>query len=174
VPAIPTVLSLPMVEQLIKWGERSASRSSFAAFLNMVDRRRHWHRRARERTVGEPVFLAAEIPYASIVEQMAVRRMPLGAYAAREAAAIAFIALWEELQVRLERRAPEDPSEDDRWSAMRRVIDTLINRFGPEWESPSGIAEPESPDVVHVFDADRPDLCKRRQVLELRECGAPS
>jgi hypothetical protein len=39
VPTIPTVLSLRMVARLIKWADRSDSRSELAAFFSMVDRR---------------------------------------------------------------------------------------------------------------------------------------
>ena len=47
------------------------------------------------------VFLNGQVPYASIVEQMAVRRLPLAEFAPREPATMAFAEIWTELQTRL-------------------------------------------------------------------------
>jgi cellulose biosynthesis protein BcsQ len=49
-------------------------------------------------------MLATDIPYASDVEQMGLRRAPLETYARKCQAAGAYRELWEELQGRLDRR----------------------------------------------------------------------
>src|SRR5262249_4840735 len=78
VPAIPTALSIRMVAELVRQAEWSRSRSSLAAVLNMVDRRRPLHRRACELAAGHPeLFLSPQIPYARLLEQISARRLPL-------------------------------------------------------------------------------------------------
>ena len=91
VPTIPTVLSLRTLARMIKWADRSDSSLELAAFFSMVDRRKTLHRRACEWAHPE-VFLAGQIPYASVVEEMAARRMPLASFAPRDPATIAFAA----------------------------------------------------------------------------------
>jgi hypothetical protein len=63
---------------------------------SMVDRRRKLHAAALEANPDWPV-----IPMASIVEAMAVRRMPVGKFAGRTAGAQAFAALWQAIERRL-------------------------------------------------------------------------
>ena len=68
---------------MIKLAKSSRSRSLLAAVFNMVDHRKTLHRRACElATEHSDLFLPIGIPYASVVEQMATRRMPTAAYAA--------------------------------------------------------------------------------------------
>ena len=91
VPTIPTVLSLRTLAQLIKWADRSESRTRFAPFFSMVDRRKTLHRRVSDWSTGEvELFMRQQIPYASVVEQMAIRRMPLAVFAPRDPATLAF------------------------------------------------------------------------------------
>src|SRR5262245_38409859 len=72
VPAIPTVLSLRMVAELIRQAQWSRSRSSLTAVFNMVDHRKTLHRRACQMAAEHPeLFLSAGIPYDTVVEQMA-------------------------------------------------------------------------------------------------------
>jgi chromosome partitioning protein len=134
VPTLPAVLSLRMVARLIKWADRSDSRAELAAFFSMVDRRKMLHRRVYEWSAGHPdVFLSAQIPYASVVEQMPVRRMPLPAFAERDAATCAFAALWSELETRLERREGESEESEaparDKWRRLLEVVKSLIRRL---------------------------------------------
>src|SRR5262249_27100985 len=129
-PAIPTVLSLRMVAQLVRQAECSRSRASLAAVFNMVDRRKTLHRQACELAAGHPeIFLRAEIPYASVVEQMAARRAPTAVYAAHTTAATAFAEIWGELQTRLCRE--NDDREGRRWAAVLGGIELLTERL--EW-----------------------------------------
>jgi cellulose biosynthesis protein BcsQ len=63
---------------------------------SMVDRRRKLHAEALEKHPNWPV-----IPMASIVESMAARRAPVGAFAARTAGGQAFTSLWQAIEKRL-------------------------------------------------------------------------
>jgi len=177
-PAIPTVLSLRMIAELIKQAECSRSRASLAAVFNMVDRRKTLHRQACELAAEYPeLFLRAEIPYASVVEQMAARRAPTAVYAANTTAASAFAALWNELQTRLGR--DRDNPEGRRWAAVLGGIESLIARLesterrfnGPRVVSAAG--EPARADadgtVVHRFDTEQRDLERCGHALELHE-----
>ena len=63
---------------------------------SMVDRRRSLHRAALESQTGWPA-----IPMASTVEQMTVRRKPLGAFAPNSPPAQAFSTLWTQVERQL-------------------------------------------------------------------------
>lgn len=192
VPTIPTVLSLRMVARIIKWADRSDSPSELAVFFNMVDRRKVLHRRACDWSMGHSgVLLAGQIPYASIVEQMTVRRMPLPAFAARDLAATAFAGIWAELEARLQQREEgRHPPQDNRRHLLRS-IESLIEwlESGGVQNSGASLASASAPeshpaarspfaidsggsndfDFVHSFDTDDRDLQRRGYVLELRE-----
>ncbi|MEO0463006.1 MAG: ParA family protein [Pseudomonadota bacterium] len=64
--------------------------------LSMVDMRRTLHREAREANAKWPV-----IPAASAIEQCAVERKPVGAFAPRAPAARAFAQLWTAIERKL-------------------------------------------------------------------------
>lgn len=64
--------------------------------LSMLDMRRTLHREAREATPDWPV-----IPYASVVEQGAVRQKPVGAFAPSSPAAQWFEGLWKAIDLKL-------------------------------------------------------------------------
>jgi cellulose biosynthesis protein BcsQ len=141
VPATPTVLSLRMVAQTIRQAECARSRASLAAVFNMVDRRLTRHRRACELAVEHPeIFFRAEIPYASVVEQMAARRAPIAVYAAHTTAARAFAGVWGELDTRLSRQ--EDRREERRWAADLGGIESLIARLESTERSPASAETP--------------------------------
>ena len=65
----------------------------------MVDRRRSLHRAALESQTGWPA-----IPMASTIEQMTVRRKPLGAFAPASPSAQAFASLWTQVERQLSGR----------------------------------------------------------------------
>jgi cellulose biosynthesis protein BcsQ len=174
VPAIPTVLSLRMVAELIRQGDRSRSRSSLAAVFNMVDQRKTQHRRAIQLAAEHPeLFFSTAIPYASVVEQMAARRMPTAVYAAQTTAARAFTAIWHELQTRLSRN--EDDREEQRWTSAGSGIESLIARLEstePRLTEPSAASPPDvraGLDIVHCFDTENRDLERYGHRVELRE-----
>jgi len=143
VPTIPTILSLRMVARLVKWADRSDSPAALVAFLSMVDRRKGLHRRAAECCADHrEIFLEGEVPYASVVEEMTVRRLPLPAFAPRDPATRAFGDIWSQLQtLLLERRAPSRSPR--RWRLVLEAIESLIARLEPtdaEWHPPQGSA----------------------------------
>lgn len=67
--------------------------------LSMLDLRRTLHREAREANPKWPA-----IPYASVIEQCAVRQMPVGAFAPSSPAARQFAALWDAIDRKLAQR----------------------------------------------------------------------
>jgi cellulose biosynthesis protein BcsQ len=198
VPTIPTVLSVRTIARLIRRAERAESPADLLAFFSMVDRRKRLHRRACDWARNHPdIFLTAEVPYASIVEQMAVRRLPLAAFATRDPAAIAFAEIWTELRARLEQRASKDAGRsEDRplrsWAARLRAIESLMARlerpdaddaaeagtpvidFGERRRThrralPEGGPLVGDAYVIHRFDTDERDLERNRHLLELHE-----
>ncbi|WP_091145028.1 ParA family protein [Novosphingobium sp. CF614] len=64
--------------------------------LSMLDMRRTLHRQAQETNPNWPA-----IPYASVVEQCAVHRQPVGALAPHSPAAQAFAKLWNAIERKL-------------------------------------------------------------------------
>jgi cellulose biosynthesis protein BcsQ len=177
-PAIPTVLSLRMIAELVKQAECSRSQALLAAVFNMVDRRKTLHRQACELAAEYPeLFLRAEIPYASVVEQLSARRAPTAVYAAQTVAAAAFNEVWDELQTRLCRE--RDDRDGRRWARVLSGIESLIARVesterrinGPRAVPAAG--EPSHADangsVVHRFDTEQQDLERCGHALELHE-----
>ena len=141
VPTIPTVLSLRTLVQVIEWADRSNSAFVLAAFFNMVDRRKNLHRRACEWAAGRPdVMLPEQIPYTSVVEQMAIRRMPMPAFAARDTATAAFAAIWTELQTRMRQRGERRAGPTREWRYRLRAVESLMAQLESEgaasWEPP--------------------------------------
>ena len=67
--------------------------------LSMLDMRRGLHKQAQETNPNWP-----SIPYASVVEQCAVHRQPVGALAPQSPAAQAFARLWNAIEKKLEQR----------------------------------------------------------------------
>jgi len=193
VPTIPTVLSLRMVARIINRADRSDSPAELAAFFSMVDRRKALHRRACDWSAGHPeVLLTGQIPYASIVEEMTVRRMPLPAFAVRDSATSAFALIWTEIQARLQQRGEGSPRPRDRWAHLLRAIESLIVRLesagGDDAGSVSQALDVNADDgrrlqgvrdvngsqdvhIVHRFDTDGRELQRRGYLLELCECA---
>ncbi|WP_375398052.1 ParA family protein [uncultured Sphingomonas sp.] len=93
VPVIPS----PLAQRA--FGEMAAHLGKKARILpihSMVDRRRRLHADALAAEPDWPV-----VPMASMVETMAARRAPVGAFAPRSAAASAFAGLWQAIERRL-------------------------------------------------------------------------
>ncbi len=188
VPTIPTTLSLRTLARLLKCAERADSTARVSAFFSMADSRKALHRRTCERsTEYEELFLTGQIPYASIVEQMAVRRMPLPVLAPRDPATAAFAHVWGELLARLEPRPgaagclwdrpsallPRSTREADRWPRMIEAVESLIATLDAA-ETTSGVArEPLAAAAevafIHAFDTEGRDLERSGRILQLRE-----
>jgi cellulose biosynthesis protein BcsQ len=189
VPSIPTVLSLRTITRVLKWADRSGSTATVAAFFNMVDRRKTIHRQVCTLSHGYPeLFLTGLVPYLSIVEQMAVRREPLGVFAARDAAAIAFAEIWSEIAIRL-RQSESIQEHRGQWAEVLRAIEPLVMQLqagGPseaenvsrqvvvDTERRGRTCEPAAASDVclaHGFDTEGRDLERSGYVLELNECA---
>jgi cellulose biosynthesis protein BcsQ len=107
VPLVPSPLSVRMLEQLSEFIEqRGWNDLVLLPFFSMVDRRRALHQQfivdTRRRFSG---ILETEVPYWSEIERMTLRRAPLPAIAPKSASAQVYVALWNEIDARLGRRA---------------------------------------------------------------------
>lgn len=96
VPVIPSPLSVRAFEEVSAHLARKGAKVPLMPVHAMVDRRRKVHADALAAQPDWPV-----IPMASVVETMAVRRLPVGAFAPRTAAADAFAHLWRAIERRL-------------------------------------------------------------------------
>jgi chromosome partitioning protein len=103
VPIIPTTLSLRTLDQLTDFiSDFDGRHPTVLAFCSMIDRRKRLHKEIAERLPAERKDVAATaIPALSVIEQMAVERAPVPAFAPRSAAARAYVALWAEVRDRL-------------------------------------------------------------------------
>jgi chromosome partitioning protein len=97
VPVIPSPLSQRALAEVISHLDREhKGHGPVLPIFCMVDRRRALHREALVANPEWPV-----IPMASVIEIMAVRRAPVGAYAHKSAAGEAFDGLWRGIEKRL-------------------------------------------------------------------------
>lgn len=97
VPVIPSPLSRRAFDEVVRHLDREhKGHGPILPVFSMVDRRRTLHRLALEADTDWP-----QIPMASAVEQMAVRRAPVGAFAARSPAGEAFSSLWRGVEKKL-------------------------------------------------------------------------
>ena len=191
VPTIPTPLSVQTLARILKWADRRESVSRLAAFFSMVDLRKALHRRACEWSAGHRGnFLEARIPCASVVEQIAVRRMPLPEFAVRDPAAAAFGDLWSEVRARLgpQHRRGTDPrpalsaieslsaelERELRGAGQTKLIDlhgSATSRSHPRVPHAPPVGGAPGETLIHAFDTDDRDLARSGHVLELRECA---
>ncbi len=97
VPVIPSPLAMRALTDVADFLVRRGGRHPpMLPVYSMVDRRRSLHKGTLALNPGWPI-----VPYASIVEQMAERRLPLGTIAPRSDAAQAFAQLWAAIEHRL-------------------------------------------------------------------------
>jgi cellulose biosynthesis protein BcsQ len=95
-PVIPSTLSARASEELIAHlGGRKGAPPVLPVF-NLVDRRRAAHKAALDAAPTQHV-----LPMASLVEQMADRHSPVGAYAPRAPVSAAIAILWKDVERRL-------------------------------------------------------------------------
>ena len=102
-PIIPTTLSLRTLDQLTEFiSGLDGHRPALLAFCSMIDRRKRLHKEIAERlpTERDDVAVTA-IPALSVIEQMAVRRAPVTAFAPRSAASRGYAELWAEVRALL-------------------------------------------------------------------------
>ncbi|AOU99384.1 hypothetical protein BI364_16915 [Acidihalobacter yilgarnensis] len=107
-PMIPTSLSVHTYEVFLRYlSKRRLSGLKLYPFLTQVDRRRRLHRDLVEALPAQiQTLLEATVPYASVVEQMGPRRLPLPLFAPKTTAGQAYAALWSELADALSHRRP--------------------------------------------------------------------
>jgi chromosome partitioning protein len=101
-PLIPTTLSVRALDQLTDFvAAIDGRRPKVLAFCSMIDRRKRLHLQIAESLPGERGDVAsAAIPALALIEQMAVRRAPVTAFAPRSAAALSYVRLWDEVRDR--------------------------------------------------------------------------
>lgn len=98
VPLVPSTLSVRTLDQLTDFLADAPHPPRVVGFFSMVDGRRALHRTTIDSLRSERTDLAAtSVPSLSVIEQMATRREPVGAYAPRSAAARCYDALWREV-----------------------------------------------------------------------------
>ena len=99
VPVIPTTLSVLALDQLLDYLEaRDEFNVPLMSFFTLVDWRKTLHRDlVLEQRADKESFLMTVIPSATEVERMGVHRAPIGEFAARSRAALAFEELWREV-----------------------------------------------------------------------------
>jgi len=95
-PLIPSTLSSRAADELVAHLGGKKGAPPVLPIFNLVDRRRSAHRAALEATPHRHA-----LPMASVVEQMADRHAPVGAYASRAPVTAAIAALWRDIERRL-------------------------------------------------------------------------
>jgi len=93
---IPSTLSGRAAEELVAHLGHKKDAPPVVPVFNMVDRRRLAHKAALEAAPDRHA-----LPMASLVEQMADRHAPIGAYAPRAPVTAAISELWREVERRL-------------------------------------------------------------------------
>jgi chromosome partitioning protein len=100
VPVIPSPLSQRAFAEVVEHLTREhKGHGPVLPVFSMVDRRRALHKAA---IADRPKWPA--VPMASAVEQMAVRRLPVGQFAAGSPAGLAFAQLWRGVEKKLAKR----------------------------------------------------------------------
>ena len=99
VPLIPAALSLRTFDQLVAFvGQLSPPHPTVLGFFSMVDRRRSSHRQVVADLPGQRSDICGvSIPSSTVVEQMAVHRAPLAAFAPRHQITADYRRLWTEV-----------------------------------------------------------------------------
>jgi chromosome partitioning protein len=102
VPLVPTTLSVRALDQLTEFiAGIDGHRPTVLAFCSMIDRRKRLHLQIAGDLPAEREDMAATaIPALALIEQMAVRRAPVTAFAPRSAAARSYARLWDEVRAR--------------------------------------------------------------------------
>jgi cellulose biosynthesis protein BcsQ len=100
VPMIPSTLSVSTYRQILDYvRDHKKLDLKIRPFFSMVDRRKKLHLETMEDLTRQgDALLATVIPYLSIIEAMGVKRAPVGVFAPRSSAALAFEDLWREVK----------------------------------------------------------------------------
>jgi chromosome partitioning protein len=126
VPTIPSTLSLRTLLRLTQSLDDNAP--ALLPFVSMVDRRKALHRSLSHWASRHPeLFLREQIPYASSVEQMSVRRAPVPTYDASDPAAKAFASLWREVSAHLTQLTQTGVAPMATPAVYAETLDTLLS-----------------------------------------------
>jgi cellulose biosynthesis protein BcsQ len=100
VPLIPATLSIRTLNQLTRFvADSEGDRPEVVAFFSMADRRKRLHRDVIEEIPRDGARIAdTVVPSMSVIEQMAVRRSPVPAFAPASPAARCYERLWAEVR----------------------------------------------------------------------------
>lgn len=103
IPVIPTPLSANTYRRVLDFfAGHDLDDKRLRAFFSMVDGRRKLQRELMEELCAEsPRFFSSFIPYSSEVEKMGIYREPLLARRPKTKPALAYAALWKELELLL-------------------------------------------------------------------------
>ncbi len=103
VPLLPTWLSINSWEQLLTFTrDRKLNTKRLFPFFSMVDRRKALHREVLAKPPASlKRLLSGYIPYASDVERMGEKRLPVNLFAPRSPAALAYRLMWEQMRLQL-------------------------------------------------------------------------
>lgn len=102
-PVIPTTLSLRTLQQLKEFFQDNSHNPLLLAFFSMADRRKKMHRDIMDSLINtDPDFLRTVIPYSSDIENMGLKRQPLGAYSHNSPSLLAYNKLWLEILDRID------------------------------------------------------------------------
>ena len=102
VPVVPSTLAGRTLDQLNGFLDGLATSPAVVPIISMVDRRKKLHKQLVAEIAHQwPATLSATVPAASVVERMGVERAPVGTFAPRSVASIAFRDAWTELAARL-------------------------------------------------------------------------
>src|SRR5262245_17375178 len=148
VPTIPTVLSLRTLSRLVEHIGQRRKETKITAFFSMVDRRKALHRYICEWAAQHPeFFLSVQIPYASVIEQMSVHRMPLATVFPEDAATTAFDVLWHDVEARLSKPAAAAIPEQRRSLAFAKAIHDEISELGGDADQAAVLDEAPAVDA---------------------------
>ncbi len=102
-PIIPTTLSLRTLEQLKRFiKENKLKNLELISFFSMADQRKKMHKEIIASLGKQHAdLLDIVIPYASDIEKMGIKRMPLGAYTQKGRSVEAYQALWQAILQRI-------------------------------------------------------------------------
>ncbi|GAB3606319.1 AAA family ATPase [Conyzicola nivalis] len=102
VPLVPSPLSLRSLDQVLQVVAESKRPVPVVGFLSMVDRRKSAHRAAVDRLAAHrPEVSDIVVPATVIVERMGYELAPIGVYASRSDAAVAYRDLWSLVSARV-------------------------------------------------------------------------
>lgn len=107
IPVIPTTLSERTLEQLYAFfDDKGLPERKLLPFFSLVEYRKNLHAETMERlrkNYGQ--LLLTEIPFATEIEKMGLRRKPVGAFAPGSGGAKAYGKLWRELKKKLKNKS---------------------------------------------------------------------